>query len=285
MDQTRLLGLMERAAHPLRRAGLGRVVTAVRRRLETRFVPAWTDVDGLQMIGKTIGHVAHLRAWQEGREEAQMTALFKEAVGPGDVVLDIGGYLGYFSLLAARAAGPEGRVIVVEANPQSQELLEQNVERNGFGDRVTMRRTAVAAEPGTATFYWDASDGSTSGLARPDNLGGTYEVPVATIDSLLEGEPPLDVVKIDIEGGEVDALAGMRQTLAAAKTGLKLFIELNPGALENAGTSGDALLAALRDAGFTIDVIDEASQSLRRLGPSERLDHHANLYCELSARS
>jgi FkbM family methyltransferase len=279
MDQTRLLGLMERVAHPLRKAGLGGPVSAVRRRLETRFVPSWTTVDGLQMIGRTIGHVAHLRAWQEGREEAQMTALFKQAVAPGDTVLDIGGYLGYFTLLAARAAGPSGRVVVVEANPQSQVLLERNIERNGFTDRVALHRTAVAEKPGTATFYWDASDGSTSGLARPDNLGGTYEVPVATIDSLLEGEPALDVVKIDIEGGEVGALAGMHNTLANAKPGLKLFIELNPDALANAGTSGHALLAQLRGAGFDIDVIDEATKSLRRLGPDETLDHHANLYC------
>src|SRR3954453_5871324 len=171
---------MERVAHPLRKAGLGPAVTAVRRRLDKRFVPTWTEVDGLQMIGRTIGHVAHLRAWQEGREEAQMTAEFKRAVRPGDVVLDIGGYLGYFTLLAARGSAPDGRVIVVEANPQSQELLERNIERNGFAERVTLRKTAVAAEPGTATFYWDASDGSTSGLARPENLGGTYEVPVAT---------------------------------------------------------------------------------------------------------
>src|SRR4051794_3863104 len=246
VDQTRLLGVMERVAHRLRQAGLGPAVSAVRNRLETRFVPSWTDVDGLQMTGRTIGHVDHLRAWQRGDEEAQMTALFKQAVKPGDAVLDVGGYLGWFTLLAAPAGGPEGRVIVVEANPQSQELLERNIERNGFAERVTIHRTAVADQPGTATFYWDASDGSASGLAAPDNVGGSYEVSVATIDSLLEGEPPPDVVKIDIEGFEVGALAGMQATLASAKPGLKLFVELNPDALENAGSSGDALLAELR---------------------------------------
>jgi FkbM family methyltransferase len=282
VDQTRLLGVMERVAHRLRRAGLGPAVTAVRRRLETRFVPSWTDVDGLQMTGRTIGHVDHLRAWQRGDEEAQMTALFKESVKAGDTVLDVGGYLGWFTLLAARAAGPQGRVVVVEANPQSQELLERNVERNGFGDRVTIHRTAVADQPGTATFYWDASDGSASGLTAPDNVGGSYQVPVATIDSLLDGLVP-DVVKIDIEGGEVGALAGMRQTLAAAERGMKLFVELNPGALANAGTSGDALLAELRAAGFRINVIDETARSVRPLGDDEQLQTHANLYCELAA--
>jgi FkbM family methyltransferase len=285
MDQTRLLGLMERVAQPLRRIGLARQVSAVRRRLDKRFTPGWIEVDGLEMTGSTIGHVAHLRAWKEGREEGHMASLFKAAVKPGDVVLDIGGYLGYFTLLAARSAGPDGRVIVVEANPQSQELLQRNIERNGLAERVTIHRTAVAGAPGTATFYSDASDGSQSGLTRPDEVGGTYEVPVATIDSLLEGEPPPDVAKIDIEGAEVGALAGMQKTLAAAKPGLKLFIELNPGALENAGTSGGALLAQLRAAGFEIDVIDETAKSLRRLGIDEGLATHANLYCELSARS
>jgi FkbM family methyltransferase len=283
VDQTRLLGVMERVAHRLRQAGLGRAVSAVRRRLETSFVPSWTDVDGLQMTGRTIGHVDHLRAWQRGDEEAQMTALFKQAVRPGDTVLDVGGYLGWFTLLAARAVGPQGRVVVVEANPQSQELLERNIERNGFSDRVTLHRTAVADAPGTATFYWDASDGSASGLAAPDNVGGSYEVPVTTIDALLSGERVPDVVKIDIEGFEVGALAGMRDTLAAAKPGMKLFVELNPEALEKAGSSGDALLAELRRAGFVVKVIDEAARSLRPLGADESLDRHANLYCELAA--
>jgi FkbM family methyltransferase len=282
MDQTRLLGVMERVAHRLRRAGLGPAVSAARRRLETRFVPSWTEVDGLRMTGRTIGHVDHLRAWQRGEEEAQMTAMFKQAVKPGDTVLDVGGYLGWFTLLAARAVGPHGRVIVVEANPQSLELLERNVDRNGFGDRVTIHRTAVADEPGTATFYWDASDGSASGLTPPDNLGGSYEVRLATIDSLLEGAQP-DVVKIDIEGGEVRALAGMHETLARAKPGMKLFVELNPGALANAGTSGDALLAELRNAGFRINMIDEAARALQPLAADERLEQHANLYCELAA--
>jgi FkbM family methyltransferase len=285
MDQTRLLGLMERVAQPLRRLGLARQVSAVRRRLDKRFTPGWIEVDGLEMTGSTIGHVAHLSAWKEGREEGHMASMFKAAVEPGAVVLDVGGYLGYFTLLAARAAGPEGRVMVIEANPQSQELLQRNIERNGFGTRVAIHRTAVAGAPGTAMFYSDASDGSQSGLTRPEEVGGTYEVPVATIDSLLEDEPPLDVVKIDIEGGELGALAGMHKTLASAKPGLKLFIELNPEALENAGTSGEALLAQLRGAGFEVDVIDEAARSLRRLGPGEGLDDHANLYCVLSARS
>ena len=285
MDQARLLGLMERAAHRLRQVGLGRPVTAVRRRLERNFVSAWTDVDGLSMTGATIGHVDHLRAWAEGREEPQMTACFKQALRPGDLVVDVGGYLGYFTLLAARAVGEAGEVVVVEANPQSQELLQRNIERNGFSDRVVVHRTAVADSPGTATFYWDASDGSASGLAAPDNVGGTYKVPVTTIDALLGDGAAPDVIKIDIEGAEVRALAGMRATLARAAPGLKLFVELNPDALAKAGASGDALLEELRGAGFQINVIDEAARSVRALGRDEPLATHANLYCELSARS
>lgn len=274
MDQARLLGLMERTAHHLRRLGLGGPVTAVRKRLERNFVPSWMDVDGLQMTGKTIGHVAHLRAWQDGREEAHMTTVFKQAVKPGDIVLDVGGYLGYFTLLAARAAGPGGHVTVVEANPQSVDLLERNIERNGFGERVTIQRTAVADKPGRATFWWDDSDGSTSGLTRPDNAGGSYEVTLARIDDLLTDGPAPTVVKMDIEGGEVGALRGMPETLRGVD---RLFVELNPDALANAGASGDALVALLRDAGFAIQVIDEAARTLRPLGDGH--DTHANLYC------
>jgi hypothetical protein len=135
------------------------------------------------------------------------------------------------------------------------------------------------------TFYWDASDGSTSGLAVPDNVGGELQVDVTTVDALLDGEAPPDVVKIDIEGGEVGALDGMRRTLASAKPGLVLFIELNPDALRNAGTSGDEMLRRLRGAGFTIDVIEEQERTLRRLGGDERLERHANLYCVLGERA
>jgi len=285
MDQARLLGHMERVAHSLRAAGLGRLVSYVRRQLETRFVPAWTEIDGLQMTGRTIGHVDHLRAWRDGREEAHMAELFRRAVQPGAVVLDVGGYLGYFTLLAARAAGPEGRVVVVEANPESAEVLRRNIDRNGFADRVRIERTAIADASGTRTFYWDASDGSASGLTAPENVGGELQVPCTTVDALLEGERPLDVVKIDIEGGEVAALAGMRRTLDEAKPGLVLFIECNPDALANAGTSAGALLAHLREAGFEISAIDEADRSLRPLARDPTLERLANLYCVLADRS
>lgn len=281
MRKIGLFGLLERAGRLMRALGLGRVVDGVRRLLERglrRNLTSPIEVDGLLIAGSSIGHAAHIRAWRDGQEERLMAQLFKDAIEGGTVVVDVGAYVGYFTLLAAREVGSEGRVLAFEPNPESRALLERNIDLNGYGDRVTVIGKALSSSSGSAAFYWDDRDGSRSGLAVPDDCGGETTVELTTLDAEL-GDSAAGVVKIDIEGGEVGALKGMARLLGESKRGLTLFVECNDEALQSSGTNPAELLELLAGAGLDVSVIDEAEGRLAPAGAPATVDPLVNLYC------
>lgn len=108
---------------------------------------AHVEVDGLHLHG-TAAHRPYLEAVLRREREVLMAELFRRAVHPGAVVLDLGAFVGYFALLAARESGPEGRVYAFEPDPRDRPWLERNVEANGLGDRVDVVPMAVSDHSG-----------------------------------------------------------------------------------------------------------------------------------------
>jgi FkbM family methyltransferase len=145
---------------------------------------------------------------------------------PGDVFVDIGANVGYYTAQAAATVGPAGRVIAFEPNPHIRSLLAATVNRNGFQDRVIIEDIALAdGPPGTARFYISADptnsgissltpwDGHlTSGRLRDDAV---LDVPTRSFDDFVDenGIAQVDVVKIDVEGAETAVLRGMTKSL------------------------------------------------------------------------
>ena len=93
-----------------------------------------------------------------------------------------------------------------------------------------------------------------------------------------------DVIKMDIEGGEIRALNGMKRLLSPAERSLKLFVECNPQSLRLAGGSGPALVALLRELGFNIFIIDESSRCLAPLDSRIEKAKYVNLYGSRDSR-
>jgi hypothetical protein len=105
-------------------------------------------------------------------------------------------------------------------------------------------------------------------------------VRATTADTVLAEAGPLSAVKIDVEGAEPRALAGMRRTLERAGPGLRLFIECNPDALRRAGSSPEALLEQLTGLGFRVQVIDEEAARLVAPGDLGAVAGYVNLICD-----
>ena len=131
------------------------------------------------------------------------------ALREGDVVWDLGANIGWFSLLAARAVGPTGRVIAFEPSPANAAAIKANAARNKLS--ITVVCAAVSDSSGWASF-----DDSESLTGRILTSGGSV-VPTVTLDEWAAGSPAPRLVKIDIEGGEVAALAGASELLMHAR--------------------------------------------------------------------
>jgi FkbM family methyltransferase len=215
--------------------------------------------------------------WEPGQ-----TALLGERLGPGMTVIDGGAHVGYFTCQAARLVGPRGLVLAFEPAPRNYELLTANVWRNGFTNVVCFP-WALGRAPGFAPLKLSASNTGDHRL-HGGNDGETTLVRVAALDQVLAIRPPIDVVKLDVQGSEEAALRGMANVLAGSPTVLVL-VELSPADARAAGSEPRALLDYYRSLGFTVRVQLPDEKGVVELGDDELLARaeeleHVNLVLE-----
>lgn len=187
-----------------------------------------------------------------GTYETDLQNALTEFVKPGMVAYDVGANVGYVSLLLGKAVGPSGQVFCFEALPGNVERLQSNLVLNPEVSQFTITGKAVTNKSGTVDFLVHHSDdmGKAVGSAgRDEAYTQTITLPSINLDDFIfnEGNPKPSVVKIDIEGGEVLALPGMK----------RMLIEIRPIImLEMHGPdSGQAAWDTLKGANYTIHKI------------------------------
>lgn len=188
---------------------------------------------GLRWTLASAGH-----GYGSGRRAAKQLTLFGALIRAGDVVWDVGAHHGYVTLCAAARVGESGHVYAFEPSARNCRLLERHVRWNGFTN-VTILRWALSATEGEARFGGDSTS-KTFALGGGDEL-----VAMRTAAALIatgECRPP-SLLKIDVEGAEVDVLRGFAASLP---TTARLLTGMHN---RQADADGAALLAA---AGFRL---------------------------------
>jgi FkbM family methyltransferase len=173
----------------------------------------------------------------------------------GSVFVDVGASVGYFTILAGRAVGHEGKVISCEPGPQNQSVLLLNTVVNGL-DNVRILPYAVSDAAAILLYHHlGGGNGAISAFdGTPESVGSSELVQARMLDDILEGEPRVDVVKIDVEGAEGRVIAGATQTLRRHAPTL-LFEFSPPGLQAVSGVSGEELLASLAALGYRFRVL------------------------------
>jgi FkbM family methyltransferase len=236
-------------------------------------------VDGLLIGGNSRLHGRYLRALEVRPPKPLMTRLFRDAIPRGGAVVDGGAYLGYYALIAARQVGSRGRVMAFEPDPHSYRALRANVRRNGYRERVIALPLGIGAWSGRRTFYLGHEEPGSGSLVVPGRWREATETRTLSLDSTVAGRS-IDVIKLTVEGGELDALRGMRRTLELSP-GARLFVDCKPAALARAGTSAAALLEELVDLGFRTRVIEEIHGELAPAGEwLDEVSGKVQLLCE-----
>ena len=165
-----------------------------------------------------------------GTYEPDLQAAARQIIKPGMVVYDVGANIGYISLMAARLVENQGKVFSFEALPANIVRLNQNVDLNAMQERVQVVHAAVVDKTDEVSFLAHASGtmGKALGSAgRDEHYTQTIRVQGIALDDFvyINGNPEPVVIKMDIEGGEGMALAGMPRLLKEARP--VLLIELH----------------------------------------------------------
>jgi FkbM family methyltransferase len=164
-------------------------------------------------------------------------------VKPGDIVLDAGANIGDFTVLAARRAGKSGRVVAIEPNVYSRELLAHNLAKNGLHN-VDIVNAFVSGSDG----FVDLADVGSYSERYAGNGSAHRRVSKQTIDGILEslGVSKPNILKMDIEGEEADALQG-QHFLSNLR---ELCVEVHGREKE------DAVTSTLVSEGFKLRLVD-----------------------------
>jgi FkbM family methyltransferase len=168
----------------------------------------------------------------------------------GDTFVDVGAHIGYNTLYAASKVRPGGAVYAIEPAPDNLAVLESNVAANRLTN-VTVLRLAAGADQEEREFFLRGPASAVNSLTADSfyaPVTSSIRVRVAPLDELIPRAP--DVVKIDVEGAELDVLAGMRRILQVRS--IRLIVEWHPVLQQAAGYPADALPRLLIEHGFSL---------------------------------
>jgi FkbM family methyltransferase len=183
--------------------------------------------------------------------EAQAAAFLAPRVKPGMTCFDVGANVGAYVLQLGHWSAPSGKIVAFEPNSGAREVLAKHIEWNGLAGRVTVVPSAVSSAPGESVLYAEGADGM-SRLAEANRglRGAAVEliVPVTSFDAWCNTNQMWpDVLLLDIEGFEIEALRGARETLARSKP--LIVVEMHPNVWHTSNASRpevEQLLAELR---------------------------------------
>lgn len=208
------------------------------------------------------------RLAQGGAYEPELLGLLVDELRASErpTFVDVGANIGLISL-AVLARVPEARVFAFEPGPHQRRLLEATIARNGLSGRLMLSPLALSERGGTAPFAVHTSrHASGDGFVDTGRAGPTRELRVRTesLDAWWEGEgqPPLDVVKIDTEGAELLVLRGAEAVLEAERP--VVFLEIHPLNLRAYPYASDDVRDFLESRGYRLEPIAGETEFVAR---------------------
>lgn len=176
--------------------------------------------------------------------EAETSQFFRQVLKPGMTFMDCGANIGFYTLLASRLVGPQGRVFSFEPTPSSFQRLQGHLRENQASNVTALAVGLGAADGRTAIFQNSSGDnhGMNSLFPAPD-AASIGDCEIRTIDGLLDSGAVTrpEVLKIDVEGAELPMLIGGSSLFRGPRAPI-MVIELSNHTMEPAGYSPEDLV-------------------------------------------
>lgn len=190
-----------------------------------------------------------------GGYEPGMVETLRRYLQPSSIFVDVGANDGYFTVLGGSLVGPGGRVIAVEPQARLQAVLARNLQLNRL-DNVSLYPVAISDSEGTAVLHLspDLNTGSTGLTRRTCYKVARQPVRMVTLTRVLSDArvEQVDLMKMDIEGFEYEAVFGSRELFATGRI-RAVALELHPDQMRDRGRDPVELVGFLRDSGYRED--------------------------------
>lgn len=243
------------------------------RSIDTPVTLRWYD--GLR-VRTFLGNDMSLCLYVGGSFEPNEFVFLDSVLRAGMTFIDGGANDGIYSLFAAKRVGTSGAVIAVEPSSREYQRLSENVRLNSLP--IETVQAALGRAPGNAKLAiaeagHEGQNTIGDAVSNPKVATQEHEdVVVTTIDELAS-DRRLDVLKLDVEGSEIDALLGGTETLRRDRP--LILLEAEDERLASQGRTKDDLRAILTELDYELYVFDAESGLLRRASPPEEPEGNA----------
>lgn len=260
--------------HPANRGGRLRatsraLIWQIRRRLGSG--PVTINAYGLELeFPRTSGSLSNLMYFGP-RFEWSSIHFLERYVQEGDTVVDVGANIGLFTFAAVQQVGRRGTVLAFEPVGWAGKTLQGNVLQNDLMGVVELYEAAVGDAIGSVQFTEDLDVSNHVTFDGDRYSQTTIEVPMVTLDSVIEPHLSVDLVKLDVEGAEMKALMGMSGILNRRNPPV-LLIEAHDHSLRDLGSSRAEVLGFLRDLGYSDWIYDVEERVLNTPPPAWNSD-------------
>lgn len=239
------------------------------------------EIQGNKMYLNLNDKIISTKLFINGIWEETETNLIKNILQRDMIVVDIGAHIGYYTLIAARLVGKNGKVYAFEPNPDNFTLLKKNVKENNYKN-VCLINKAISNKEGFLKLFINPESSGSGSIYEKDNNKNCINIKATTLDNSLKNIKKIDIIKIDIEGAEILALEGMNNIIERNKD-IKLIIEFNKEGIRKLGHEPIDFINKLKKFNFKIKVINEKSNSIIPIENNEAFCNHKesiNLLCE-----
>lgn len=160
-----------------------------------------------------------VRAWTDDlfhilpEQEPAVETAIRSALGPGAVFVDAGSNIGYYTIMASKLVGPNGRVLACEMMPLTAAILRTHVEMNAAANVTVIEGALTDVEGATLTASHPEGKFGQASIARGDQ-GTLVVVKTRTLEAILDRVPRVRIMKMDLEGAELGALRGLGPAIA-----------------------------------------------------------------------
>ena len=193
--------------------------------------------------------------------------LIERLIRPGMTFVDVGANIGLHTLAAGRAMKRQGKIVAFEPYGPTRELLAESVFMNGLSGIVEIHEAAVATKSGTQLLHLGKVSGHHSLYPLGDD-GGTdgasVSVRLVSLSEVIPAGTRVDLIKIDVEGAELDVLHSARSFIEANPE-IALIVEFGPSHLERTGCSVENWFTAFAEMGLVYQEIDSLEGTLHEI--------------------